>query len=47
MILENIPEGKEPEVSKIAELPEEKVESEKGYYRCVYFMLRFKKEFDV
>ena len=43
VIVENIPEEKEPEVSKIAEIPEEKVESEKRYNRCVYVMLQFKK----
>ena len=32
MIVEKIPEEKEPEISKIAET----VELEKGYYRCVY-----------
>ena len=47
VIVEKIPEEKEPEVSKIAEIPEEQVKLEKGYYRCVYVMLRFKKEFGV
>ena len=41
VIVEKIPEEKEPEVSKIAEIPEEQVELEKGYYCCVYIMLRF------
>ena len=41
VIVEQIPEEKEPEVFKIAEIPEEQVELEKGYYRCVYFMLQF------
>ena len=39
MIVEKIPEEKEPEVSKISEIPEEQVELEKGYYCCVYVML--------
>ena len=47
VIVEKIPEEKEPEVSKIAEIPEEQVKLEKGYYRCVYVMLRFKKEVGV
>ena len=44
VIVENIPKEKEPEVSESAEIPEEQVESEKGYYWYVYVMLRFKKE---
>ena len=32
VIVENIPEEKEPEVSAIPEIPGEQVESEKGYY---------------
>ena len=43
VIVEKIPEEKEPEVSKIDEIPEEQVELERVYYRCVYFMLRFKR----
>ena len=39
VIVENIPEEKEPEVSAIPEIPEEKAELEKGYYCCVYVML--------
>ena len=39
-----ITEEKEPEISEIAEIPEEKVKLEKGYYQCVYVMLRFKTE---
>ena len=46
-ILEKIPVEKEPEVSGIAEILEEKFESEKGYYHCVYVMLWFKKEVGV
>ena len=42
VIVEKIPEEKEPEVSEIAEIPEEQVESEKGYYCCVYVILQFK-----
>ena len=47
VIVEKIPEEKEPEVSEIVEIPEEQVELEKGYYLRVYVMLRFKKEFSV
>ena len=43
VIVEKILEEKEPEVSEIDEIPEEKVESEKRYNRCVYVMLQFKK----
>ena len=43
VIVDNIPEEKEPEVFAIPEIPEEQVELEKGYYRGVYVMLRFKK----
>ena len=39
--VENTPKEKEPEVSKTAEIPEEQVKLEKGYYLCVYVMLRF------
>ena len=38
VIVEKIPEEKEPEVSKISEIQEEQVELDKGYYRCVYVM---------
>ena len=44
MIVEKILEAKEPEVSEIAEIPEEQVDLEKGYYHCVCVMLRFKNE---
>ena len=44
VIVENIPDEKEPEVSEISEILEEQVELEKGYYHCVYVMLRFKNE---
>ena len=47
MIVEKIPEEKEPEVSEISEIPEERVELEKGYHHCVYVMLRFKNEVGV
>ena len=47
VIVEKILEEKEPEVSEISEIPEEQVELEKGYYICVYVMLRFKKEVGV
>ena len=41
VIVEKIPEEKEPEVSAIPEIPEEQVELDKGYYRYFYIMLRF------
>ena len=44
MIVERIPEKKEPEVYEISEIPEDQVELEKGYYRCVYVILRFKQK---
>ena len=44
MIVDDIPVDEEPEVSTIPEILEDKVEKEKGYYRCVYVMLRFKNE---
>ena len=47
VIVEKIPEENEPEVSEIADIPEEQVELEKGYYCCVYVMLRFKNEVSV
>ena len=47
VIVEKIQEEKEPEVSKNAEIPEELIELEKGYYLCVYVMLQFKREVDV
>ena len=47
VVVEKIPEEKEPEVSENVEIPEEQVELEKGYYRCVYFILRFKKDVSV
>ena len=47
MIVENITEEKEPEVSVITEIPEEQVKLEKGYYCCVYDMLRLKRGVDV
>ena len=34
----------EPLVSTIPEIPEDQVEKQKGYYRCVYVLLKFKKE---
>ena len=41
MIVEKISKEKEPEVSKISELPEEQFKLEKGYYICDYVMLQF------
>ena len=47
VIIEKIPVEEEPEVSTIPEIPEDQAEKEKGYYRCVYVMLWFKKEVGV
>ena len=47
MIVEDILEDKEPEVFVIPEIPEYQVTLYKGYYCCVFFILRFKKEFSV
>ena len=33
-----------PEVSTITEIPEDNVESHKGYYLCVYVLIQFKTE---
>ena len=41
VVVEKIPVEEEPEVSMIPEIPEDQVEKEKGYYRCVYVMLHF------
>ena len=43
LIVEKIPEEKEPEVSEIDEIPEDQDELEKGYYRYVYVIIEFKK----
>ena len=47
VIVEKIPVEEEPMVSEITEIPEYQVKLEKGYYRCVYVMLQFKKEVGV
>ena len=47
VIVEKIPEEREPEVFEISEIPEEQVKFEKGYYLCVYVILWFKREVDV
>ena len=39
-----IPVEEAPEVSTIPEIPEDNVEKQKGYYRCVYVLLQFKME---
>ena len=44
VIVENIPEGKGPEVFTNSEIPEEQVTLEQGYYRCVYVMTSFNKD---
>ena len=41
VIVEKILEEKEPEVFAIPEIPEDQVELDKGYYRCVHVMLQF------
>ena len=41
VIVEKIPEEKEPEVFVIFEIPEDKFELEKVYYCCVYVMIQF------
>ena len=43
MIVERKLEEKEPEIFAIPGIPEEQVEFEKGYYRCVYIIIWFKK----
>ena len=43
VIVYKIPVEEEPEVSTITEIPEDKIELEKGYYRCVYVMIKSKK----
>ena len=47
VIVEKIPMEEEPEVYTIPEVPKDQVEKEKGYYRCVYVMLHFKREVGV
>ena len=47
MIVENIPEEKESEVTKISEIPEETFELENVYYLYVYVMIWFKNEVSV
>ena len=47
VLVDKIPVEEEPLVSTITEIPEDQVEKEKGYYRCVYVMLQFKKEVGV
>ena len=44
VIADKILVEEEPEVSTIPEIPEDNVEKKKGYYRCVYVLLKFKKE---
>ena len=41
MVVEKIPEEKEPEVFVIPDIPEEQAKLEKGYYFCVYVIPRF------
>ena len=43
VIVENIPEEKEPDIYEISDIHEEQVELEKGYYFCVYVILWFLK----
>ena len=44
VIVDKIPVEEEPSVSTTPEIPEDQVEKEKGYYRCFYDLLQFKKE---
>ena len=44
VIVENMPEEKEPGVFAIPEIPEDKFELEKGYYHCVYVLICFKND---
>ena len=44
VIADKILVEEEPEVSTITEIPENNVEKQKGYYRCVYVLLHLKKE---
>ena len=44
MIVDKIPVEEEPLVYTIPKIPEDQVETEKGYYRCVYVLTQFKKE---
>ena len=44
VIADNILVEEEPEVSTIPEITENNFEKQKGYYRCVYVLLKFKKE---
>ena len=43
VIVDNIPEEKEPDIYAIVEIHEEQVKLENGYYCCVYVILRFLK----
>ena len=43
VVVENIPEEKEPDISEIAKIHEEKIELDNGYYCCVYVILWFLK----
>ena len=44
VIVHKILVEEEPLVSTIPEIPEDQVEKEKGYYRCIYVLLQFKNE---
>ena len=44
VILEKIMVEEEPDVTTIPEIPEEHVNSEKGYYHGVYVIINFNKE---
>ena len=43
VIVDKILVEEESLVSTIPEIPEDQVEKQKGYYRCVYVILQFKK----
>ena len=42
VVVDKILVEEEPEVSTIPEIPEDNVEKQKGYYRCVYVLQQFK-----
>ena len=44
VIVDKIPMEEEPLVSTNPDIPEDQVKKQKGYYRCVYVLLQFKKE---
>ena len=47
VIVDKIPMEEEPLVSTIPEIPEDNVDIQKGYYRCVYVLLQLKTEEEI